>query len=308
MPDDRFKNITKQDLVGEYWRLRSQIDRPLKMKDFDEHSDLPVSRIKRYYGTFNRFKELLGEEKYARKDITPEMIIRCAQELNSKYGKLTSTIMRQEGYSQIVVDHHFGSFSDLMKRAGLQQTAIGETRMKKDEDLYQVLQDIEQRFGYVNTTLVHNHSSIPHATFINRFGAFGNACIQAGVLHRGQDSVKNENGIAMRFLQAVSTYLNGAMFHTEIVLDEMRIPEERVHYRLDAYFPDYRLIVEYHGEYHFSEFNWVHDEDSFRKTQLNDQRRREMAREAGFLLLEIPHHIMIENAETFISDHVPLWS
>lgn len=291
LASSKFPNLTKEDVIEDYRRVQTKLSKKnINRTEYLSHGLYPRYYLDSLFGGWNGLKTYVGDTILMNKGLTKEMIAEKAIELYHYNGKLTSTIMRDQGYSQIAVDKNFGSFSNMMKELGLTQEAIGATRNLSDEDFLSHLRKIQIEYGYVNATLLSKHSSIPLASFINRFKTFGEACLRANVRHIGQHSLMYPDGSSNVFLQKVSELLNEPDYHTELTFDWLRNPSTATPLPVDAYFPSKKLIVEYHGPYHYDENNWLNQgKQSIQDIQNKDRLKVRLAKDNGFNIIEYPY-------------------
>ena len=69
---------------------------------------------------------------------------------------------------------------------------------------------------------------------------------------------------------------------------------------LDGYCKELNLAFEYHGEQHFKKHRFFHTRQSFEDRKLSDKLKRELCKEHGVILIEIPYTVDYENLEEFI--------
>lgn len=249
---------TKEDLVSDYERVKRLLDKDrLGVKEYLRHSNYHFSAFTKKYETWNNFKNEIGERPLVHHKVSKEELDEKARELFNKNGKLTAEIMRRDGYAQSVVDRIYGSFGKMMKSLNLKQEAIGRTRELTDKEFLSDLVKISSHYGYANPTLLAKHSKTPLASFINRFGTFGNACLVANVYHVGEKSKWNDEGEAMMVFKQVSNLISEPKFHTEMTFDWLRNDETGFPLPVDAFFPQSNLVVEYHGPVHYDENFWL---------------------------------------------------
>lgn len=79
----------------------------------------------------------------------------------------------------------------------------------------------------------------------------------------------------------------GLEFESEKAFNKCK--KERV-LRFDFYIPDYNLLIEYQGEQHYQPVFIFGGEDSFKKTRLRDQIKRDFCQKTGIYLLEIKYN------------------
>lgn len=291
MPIIKNKHFTKEIIIEDYQRTKLKLGKDrLSRKEYIANGQYTRPNIEKMFGSWNNMKKEIGERPLVNKKLSKKEVSKMANTLFEKHGKLTAQIMREEGYAQSAVDRLFGSFGEMMKELSLPQEAIGRTRELTDEQLLNELVKIEEEFGYVNFSLLDEHSLIPFATFINRYKTFGDACILAGVRHLGKDTIARPFGQANSVLKEISDFLEEDTYHTEMTFDWLRNDATAVPFAVDAYFPENNLIVEYHGPYHYDELHYVNrinGVESFEETVRKDDLKREIIKSKNITFLEI---------------------
>ena len=294
MPIIKNINYTAQDIIDDYQKVKQQLEKErLGRKEYLQNGQYTRQNIRKFFGEWNAFKVAIGERPLVHKEVSKEDASNKAYELFAKYEKLTAEIYRAEGYAQPVVDRIFGGFGKMMVALELPQQAIGKTKQLSDEEFLSDLFIIQKEYGYVNSTLLEKHSSIPRASFINRYGTFGEACLKAGVFHVGQDNLFSDTGEAMTAFHEVAKIIGEGEFHTEMTFDWLRNDRTGVPLPVDAYFPKNNLIVEYNGPRHYDARYWTTVTDAY--VDLDEIKRRDklkesLSRQRGFLFLTIPHY------------------
>ena len=293
MPYIKNRDFSKEDIIEDYEKVKRELGKDrLSREEYLQNGQYTRNNIAKQFGTWNGFKLAIGERPLMYKNVSKEDLVKQARQLYDKHGKLTAEIIRSEGYSQPVVDRIFGSFGNMMKELGLKQEAIGKTKQLTDKQFLSDLVEISKKYGYVNHVLLLKHSKIPLGSFINRYGTFSNACLLAGVYHVGDKSLWEDNGEAMTAFHEVADCLKSPKFHTEFTFDWMRNNETGFLMPVDAYFPEYNLIVEYHGPHHYEKDYWLNVGSKgvgLEEIQRRDLLKLNLAKENGLKIVEIPH-------------------
>lgn len=91
---------------------------------------------------------------------------------------------------------------------------------------------------------------------------------------------------------------------------EYIIPDVRPSYRYDFYLPDLNILIEYHGIQHFKYVPFFHknDENEFKRKQLNDVIKKDIAKTMNFGFLEFDYvqltHMSSEDFELLVSEKI----
>lgn len=94
--------------------------------------------------------------------------------------------------------------------------------------------------------------------------------------------VRRKNGHLSRGQGALTTIMRKLLPNEKIVTEEPI--GERL--RLDVYCPAYKLAAEYHGRQHFQYVQFFHgDKEGFYDSQARDERKLEICKELGIILL-----------------------
>lgn len=305
MAKTNFPGLTKEDFIQDYRRVQNLLSKEkINRNEYLSYGAYPRYYIEKLFGSWNEMKLSLGEKPLMHKRVTKDMVILSATELYNKYGKLTAQIMREEGLSQISVDKHFGSFSNMMDELGFEQASIGRTRSLSDDEFLKDLVFIEKKFGYVNSELLKLHSDIPLASFINRYRTFGEACLKANVRHIGQITINNLDGEAHETIKNISLLIGDESYHTELTFDWLRNDVTGSPLPVDAFFPEHNLVVEYNGPYHYAKDFWLNKEEgTFEETQRRDSLKDKLCKDNGLNIVWI-HHEEKDSLESLFKDFI----
>lgn len=275
----------KSLIIEDYKTVKENLKtKKLSREKYLKEGKYTRSNIEDNFGSWTDFKKSMGEPLLVNYNITKKDIAEKAQHLYKKYGKLTAQIMRDEGYSQTLIDSRYGSFSEMMLSLKLNQEKIGRTRMLSDNSLFNILKNIERKHSYVNTSLVLNHSDVSIPTFINRFGTLFQACLLSNVVHMGEDCNKDNKNRLYNIYSKIKSMLGEKVFHTEVRFDWLISPQSNHVMSVDAYFPDNNLLVEYNGPVHYDENYWTYkiNHDTLDKQIERDQVKKNLCLRKGY--------------------------
>ena len=214
---------------------------------------------------------------------TKEEVINDIQSVYQSVGRITKEIYLKHGkYSQNVIYRLFTSWNNAFKESGC---PITNYRDISDEELLSELRNLYREFGFVSQSLVDAESRFSPEVYKRRFG-FIKACELAGV----PANYTKENRTAQYYFKMISSILD-TPFVTEKTFDFLINPETGKHLYVDAYYEEYNLCVEYHGEQHFHVYEKYHPngEEDLLRIQKRDRIKKELLLENGFKYLAIPY-------------------
>jgi|GEM_PF-6176911 len=214
---------------------------------------------------------------------TEDEVIADIQSVFQTNGRITKELYLKQGkYSQNVIYRLFKSWNNAFEKAGC---SIANPQNIPDEELLQELRNLYNDFGFVSQSLVDAESKFSSETYKRRFG-FVKACELAGV----PANYTKENRTAQYYFKMISSILDTPMV-TEKTFDFLINSATGKHLYVDAFYEEYKLCVEYHGEQHYHLYEKYHPngEDDLLKIQQRDQIKKELLLQHGYKYLAIPY-------------------
>jgi len=108
------------------------------------------------------------------------------------------------------------------------------------------------------------------------------------------------SGISERICRALLERITGVQF-SKARPNWLRNERDR-QMELDGFAPSLGLAFEYHGHQHYQLVPFFHSNpEKFRQRQQDDDHRRQLCREHGVTLLEVPHHIPHDKLQEYLA-------
>ncbi|MHA1658276.1 MAG: homing endonuclease associated repeat-containing protein [Promethearchaeota archaeon] len=118
--------ITKEKLTDNYWNVKKELGRQPISTDMNKYGKYCKGAYQRYFGSWNKFLEEIGEPILENTNITKEKLTDNYWEVKKKLGKqpIGKTISRYGKYCANSYDRYFGSYNKFLE-------SIGEPLIKK---------------------------------------------------------------------------------------------------------------------------------------------------------------------------------
>ena len=260
-----------------------------KMYCFLENVGISSSDFYKNFKSWKSFNSYLKDPKsYESKEGKERVkVANKALMLYKKHGRLTTSIMIDEGIHFSVITRLFGSFKDMAD-----SLSIPLTNHYTDEDYFADLVQLENRFGYVNYTLINKHGSFTSMTYIRRYGTISEACFRARVRHIGHSTIIEPASQAIQAIREIGKVLKDNYYHTEVTFDWLRNEKSNRPMPVDAYFPYQNLVVEFHGPHHYDEKHFLYDKKykritTFKEQKADDLYKKNMLLENGYRYVSV---------------------
>lgn len=282
--------ITKEELIDKIFDFIkiNNIDN-LKANDLYSNTDITQNQIKKYWSSFSEMKKELNLEKKKENLPSKEEVINHMWYLyNINNNKLTSTIQRRDGkYEKKIIDKLFGSFSNMLIEMGLN---INMPRNISSEELLNDLKLIVEKHGTINSILIDNEGKYSRPTYLSRLGgSIPEICKYLNIIYANtSNSCISNSGRYCIYL--FSEIFNDKNYTLEQTFDWLINPETGSKMRLDGYFPNLKVAIEYDGIQHY-EYTPKLDKtyESFLKRQERDKIKNQLCEKNNIKLIRVKY-------------------
>ncbi len=220
--DSEEKTITKEKLIENYWNLKNKFpDLTSVMVTKNNGSRFVLSNYVRYFGSWNKFLETIGEIVKHKIRISEEDLIKNYLDLKNKYPNLRPDIITRKNGSRFGISTYhnmFGSWNKFLEK-------IGEKCRKKisEEDLIKNYWDLKNKYPNLRPDMItrKNGSRFGKTTYIRQFGSWNKFLEKIGekIEHRNrysdEDLIKNYWNLKNKYPDLTSdmvTRENGSQF------------------------------------------------------------------------------------------------
>lgn len=283
--------ISKEDLINEILDfVKTNNINSLKSNDLYSNTNITQNHIKKFWGTFGEMKKELNLESIKEKyNPTKEEIINHMWYLyHINNNKLTSAIQRNDGkFSAKIINKNFGSFSNMLTEMGLN---INIPRNISEIDLISDLKSIVNEYGILTERLITYCGKYSYQTYINKLGgSLTEICNKIGIIQDNNINSCSSN-IASYCITIFSKIFNDTNYVLEQTFDWLVNPNTNAKMRLDGYFPNLKIAIEYDGIQHFEyieKFDKTYD--NFLKRQQRDKLKNELCKNNNIKLIRIKY-------------------
>lgn len=242
----------------------------------------------RYVGKWTYILDILGYTSKSHKSVCvpKQKVIDEILKLNDKYnGYLTAEIQRKEcKYGQRMIDAHFGSFSNMVKELNLR---VPDGKSITNNEIIENIQHIYNSYGVISCKILDEHCIVSTPTVINRFGSIQQACCEANVEYSDTWSK-----FAKYTLNLCNSILNEKA-KTEHKFPWLINPKTKRHLRVDAFYQNHNLVIEFDGPQHETKQNFM-TEQEFVNGKYRDNIKDTLIPQNNIKFLRIPYHYTVE--------------
>ena len=267
------------------------------------NTHLTQSQIKKYFKSFSSMLLELNLKTNTKDKVTKDQILEHMWKLYNENGKLNTTIQRKDGYiNQAMIAREFGSFNNMLVEMGL-KTNCGKN-ITEQELLYE-LKCLVEKFGTINTIILDNECKYCRQTYLNRLGNLNEICKKLNIINEN-DKFSTISQIGQYCMYLFSSKLNSECI-LEHTFDWLINPLTNSKMRLDGYFDEYKLAIEYDGIQHYEytpQLNKTYND--FLNRQKRDKIKDQLCKENGITLIRIRYDEKLnrELVEQKLKDHL----
>lgn len=279
----QFKNVTKEELIQDIQNHQSNCTTKFTSQYYYQNSKFTRGLINKYFGSFTNMLEELDFQINMDKNHTREEVVEHMLNLYQQHGKLTSSIQRNDGkYGQDVINKYFGSFENMKKELNINE---GYKRNISIDELLEDLLKIVKKHGFINSTLIDKEGRYSRPTYLYRLG--GNIKSISEHLSIVNNSRSTISTTGKYCLYSFSKLLN-TNYELEKTFDWLINPETNTKLRIDGYFEDYKLAIEYDGMQHYHHITFYDPNyNDFKRRQKLDKLKDKLIKENGITLIRV---------------------
>jgi len=245
--------INKEFCIKELQRLNNEFGK-VTNKILKEHGIVSSDTIKRLFGSLNQgyieagIELKQGQRKMvSKKEITDEIF-----RINSEYGYVSKPLMEKHSkYSPKIIQRIFGSFTNMYKELNINRHPSG--RVPTDNELIEECQRIYKEHNFLSYDLIEKYSLISITCFKDRAKKnnwnginYFREKVGCKIPELGWGDSLNAKYVIDKFTKA----LNEKPIK-EMKFDWLLNSENGRQLRIDAYYPNANIAIEYNGPQHY---------------------------------------------------------
>lgn len=168
--------LTDEELVAEVRRLYDELGRTPRINDIREHGQYSYQAYNRRWDGIREVLDAAGIPHHDRinagRKVDEADLLEEVRHLSEELGRTPTTldVSRHGRFAHATYYNHFDSFSEVLERAGFEET---ETNRISDEDLLHEVRELTDDLGRTPTSSEMNEKGEYHAgTYYNRFGSW----------------------------------------------------------------------------------------------------------------------------------------
>lgn len=240
------RTYTKKDIES-YLRKVSAEHGELSGPLLKKLGGISIDAVSKRFGSLRKACELfsLPYKERNHKWITKEELDKEIFRINDEFGYVSKPLMEKHSiYGPKIVNRIYGSFGEMYKALGLERHPSG--RSPSREDLIREFLRINNRYGTATQSIIARESKYSTTCYKDRFGSFNKLREELGL----PIVLAGEEHDANYALQKVSEYI-GEEPIKEKKFDWLKNPQNGYSLRIDGYFENHKLAVEYNGPQHY---------------------------------------------------------
>lgn len=232
-------NIEEQFL--EIYNSEGLNDIPLFIEKHEKLYDLICEK---YHGLYNICRALNIKPPFARKR-PKEEIIKELYRLYNKFGYVSKPMMEKYSYiNRKVVQRIFGSFANMYEELNIKRHPSG--RVATQEELIKEFLRIYNLYGDISYNVLDQEAKYSSTCYYERFNGINNLKKSLGIEIKPHKCDESANYTIKKF----EIYLN-EVAEKEKTFSWLRNPTTNQKLRIDAYFPEHNIALEYNGPQHY---------------------------------------------------------
>lgn len=245
--------ITKQFCIDEIIRLNKKYGK-VTAAILKEHGNVSNDTIKRIFGSLKQGYLEAGIElkQGQRKMVSKEEIDKEIFRINKEFGYVSKPLIEKHSkYSPKVIQRIYGSFTNMYKELNIQRHLAG--RIPKDNELIAECQRIYNEHNFLSYDLIEKYSSISITCFKDRARKNNWNGINYFRKQVGCEIPKLEWGESLDAKYVINKFSKAL---NEIPIKEKKFdwllnPVTNQQLRIDAYFLNSNVAIEYNGPQHY---------------------------------------------------------
>lgn len=307
-----YKNITKEEISIDLLKIYSEhkyINRDLYIK----YGNYSYKSIVKLYGSFtNSLKEnnIAYKRKYKHHNIDKDSILYDIISVYKKIQSISTQIYIKEGkYKLYLVKKEFETFENAIKEANKLlfkkldiEQLLTLSKVNKSyknistKELWLDIIELLNKHNCVNTTLLFNEAKYPASAYLSRLGNISEIYEKLNLIKYRNASISH---IGKYCIYLISDILKVKPEH-EKTFDWLVYKNKngyRKKLKIDAYFKEFNLAIEYNGIQHYDHIsNFDHKYEKFIIRKERDELKRKKLKEKNIKLIEIKYDEPVEKS------------
>lgn len=238
--------ISKEQCKAEVLRLYNEFKK-VNSNIIKEHGNISIDTIKRRYGSlFNCMIECgIKPQPRQHRNVSKEILEKEIYRIYKEHGYVSKPLIEKYSeYGPKIISRIYGSFSNMYKELNFKRHPSGY--VPTDKELLNELKRLCNIYEFVSKETVRNFSRFSTTCYRDRFGGLNNAKKKINV----PTNLPGESICANFAINEYAKYLNEEP-ELEKTFDWLRNPKTGYKLRLDAYFKNSNIAIEYNGPQHY---------------------------------------------------------
>ncbi len=288
------RNVSEEYVIKELYNLfkKAKIDNvPITRKYWINNSNIGTKSIYRLYNSFGNFIESFEDINNYNKNFIPTKEIvtdeiinihNLSKQLNENFN---IRFYKENSKNLWYLSKYYGSYQNAVFELNLTSNVIKDPT--KDEYKKEI-KKLYDKYGYISIELLAQKSKYrcKGIRFLyEKFGGYNNILNELNI-----PTKYSKNKSCMLLLNTISEIL-GYNPHYEYSWDWLKNPETKYNFRVDGYFKNHNLVVEYNGRQHYEHVKKFHKtKEDYEKYCNNYNLKINLLNEHEFKILEFKYN------------------
>ena len=287
-----WKKVDKSDCTKELKRLYQEFG-SVDSEIIKEHGNISIDSIKRKFGSLaaglkacNIPAKPKQHRNVSKEDLEMELL-----RLHKEHGYLSKPLVEKYSkYGPKIVNRIYGSFANMYKSLGINRHPSGY--IPSDQELLDEFRRLLKEHETISQDIIAGYGRFSTTCYKDRFGSINNVRKILGI----KEVFAGESLHAEWIFRKIGRMINEEP-RFETTFEWLKNPETGAHLRIDAYYPENNLAVEYNGPQHYvldSRYTTTVEQLEYRK--FLDKLKLKLLKEHGIRTLVIHYKDNVNDA------------
>ena len=287
---------TDQEVLDDIKRVAEEYN-DTSFKTYKKYGKFSEGCIDGHFGNYTTAIKMLGLEMKIHRFVTKEELIEDIKKVFEQTGITSRENYLQHGkYSRQIIKNHFGSWNNMLIELGYKVNMYKPNQYTKDDILDDYLQ-LSVKYGeLIGCNEYRNKGKFSQPIIDHTFGSFTN--MKKEIKEKFYDQYKElfdkeivSSHFCSHMIHEISEVL-GTHYYREYIFDWLINDKTGSLMYVDAYFPDYNLVIEVDGAQHYRFVPFIHvAETAFEEQKYRDQLKEQLCKKHGIDIIRIKYDI-----------------
>lgn len=264
---------------------------PLNNKIIKKYAPISIDTLKRKFGGLRTLckKYNIPFDEKTHKFITKEELVKEIYNIINKFGYISKPLMEKHSiYGPKIVNRIFGNFGNMYSELKISRHPSG--RVPTDEELLNELKSLYDKYGNVTQDIITFESSYSITCYKDRFGGLNAA---KRILNL-PENYPGEDFNALYVFKKYSEFLEED-FELEKRFDWLINKDTKAPLRIDCFFKESNLAIEYDGPQHYRITNrYTKTKEQLLYRQKLDLLKNKLCEQNGIKIIRVKYNDKVD--------------